>query len=201
MEEFTYIEKPDWVTWDAILACIKASHKVNDKRGFHMTNQEMSVEDLKKKLQSGHCFVALEGEKVVGTCSTILKTGRGWWARGKKIAYNCLDAVLPEYQGTDIFIELRAIRSKFIKSSGVEIIQLNTAEQNKVIQKMALKRGAKYVRYSATGKGADYYSVIMAEWINGCPFSDRYVNFMYKLSKFIIRALWKPGYKFRFWIG
>ncbi|MBO6081675.1 MAG: hypothetical protein J6P46_01475 [Bacteroidales bacterium] len=174
---------------------------MNDKRGFHMTNQEMSVEDLKKKLQHGHCFVALEGEKVVGTCSTILKTGRGWWARGKKIAYNCLDAVLPEYQGTDIFIDLRSIRSKFIKDSGVEIIQLNTAEQNKVIQKMALKRGAKYVRYSATGKGADYYSVIMAEWLNGCPFNDKFVSFMYNLSKIIIKTFWKPGYKFRFWFN
>lgn len=201
MDDFKYVEKPDWVSWDSILDCIRLSHQVNDKRGFHMTNQEMSAEDLQKKLRSGHCFVALDGDKVIGTCSTIIRKGNRWWSKGKTIAYNCLDGVLPEYQGTDVFIDMRGLRSRFIKNSGVDIIQFNTAEQNKVVQKMALKRGAKYVQYSATGRGANYYSVLMAEWLNGCPFSDKYCNFRFKLSKYLIKALWKPGYKFRFWFN
>ena len=199
MEELQFMEKPDWVTWESILECIKKSHKKNEKRGFHMTNQDMDAEGLQNKLKNGHCFVSLEGQKVVGTCSTIIKNGNRWWSKGKIVAYNCLDAVLPEYQGTDVFFGLRTLRSQFIKESKVDIIQLNTAEQNKVIQKMALKRGAKYVRYSATGKGANYYSVIMAEWLNSCPFSEKYCNFRFKLSKYLIKALWRPGYKFRFW--
>ena len=71
--DFKYLEKPDWISWDSILECIRESHKVNDKRGFHMTNQEMSSEQLQKKLKNGHCFVALDGDKVIGTCSTIIR--------------------------------------------------------------------------------------------------------------------------------
>lgn len=201
MDQIKFLEKPDWVTWESILDCIKKSHKKNEKRGFHMTNQDMTGDALRQKLQKGHCFVAIEGNKVVGTCSTIIKDGNRWWSKGEKVAYTCLDAILPEYQGTDVYFGLRALRSQFIKDSGVDIIQFNTAEQNKVVQKTALKRGAKYVQYSATGKGANYYSVIMAEWTNGCPFSDKYCNFRYKLSKLIIKAIWKPGYKFRFWFN
>lgn len=200
MEQFKYTEKPDWVTWDSVLECIRASHKVNDKKGFHMLNQEMTADELQKKLRSGHCFVALDGDKVVGTCSTIIRKGDRWWSRGKIIAYNCLDGVLPEYQGTDVFIDMRQFRSQFIKNNPeVEIIQFNTAEQNKVVQKLALRRGAKYVQYSATGKGANYYSVIMVQWLNGCPYSDRFINFMFSLSKIVVKIIWKPGYKLRLW--
>lgn len=198
MGKLQYMEKPDWITWDSILDCIRRSHEKNEKRGFHMTNQDVDALGLQKKLKDGHCFVALDDNKVVGTCSTIIKDGNRWWSKGKKVAYNCLDAILPEYQGTDVYFGLRTLRSQFIKESRVDIIQFNTAEQNKVIQKLALKRGAKYVMYSASGKKADYYSVIMAEWINGCPYSDRYCNCMFKMSKFIIKAIWKPGYKFRY---
>jgi len=199
MDSIQYIEKPNWVSWNSVLECIRKSHKVNDKRGFHMLNQEMTVDELQKKLQGGLCFVALEGDKVVGTGSTIIKKGNRWWSRGRRVAYNCLDAILPEYQGTDVYFGLREIRSQYLKKAGVDIIQFNTAEHNKVVQKIALRRGAKYVMYSATGKGANYYSVIMANWLNGCPFSDSYCNFMFKLSKFIVRVIWKPGYKLRFW--
>ena len=199
MDSIQYIEKPNWVSWNSVLECIRKSHKVNDKRGFHMLNQEMTVDELQKKLQDGLCFVALEGDKVVGTGSTIIKKGNRWWSRGRRVAYNCLDAILPEYQGTDVYFGLREIRSQYLKKAGVDIIQFNTAEHNKVVQKIALRRGAKYVMYSATGKGANYYSVIMANWLDGCPFSDRFCNFMFKLSKFIVRVIWKPGYKLRFW--
>ena len=198
MDKIQYLEKPDWVTWESIMECIRNSHKVNDKRGFHMLNQEMSVDDLKKKLRNGHCFVAIDGNKVIGTGSSIIRAGNRWWSWGKKVAYNCLDAIIEEYQGTDVYFGLREVRSRFLKEVGVDIVQFNTAEQNKVVQKIALRRGAKYVMFSATAKGADYYSVVMANWLTGCPYPDWFINFMYKLSKVVVKMFWKPGYKFRF---
>lgn len=193
------MEKPDWVSWEEIHDCLVKSHVVNEKKGFHMTNQDMGAADLQKVLQKGHCFVAIDGDKVVGTGSTIIKEGNRWWSKGKKVAYNCLDAILKDYQGTDVYFGLREVRSRFLKEVGVDIIQFNTAEKNKVVQKIALKRGAKYVMFSATGKGADYYSVIMAKWINGCPYSDWFCKIMFNMSKYVVKAIWKPGYKLRFW--
>lgn len=164
-----------------------------------MTNQDMSVENLQKELKDGYCFVALDDKRVVGVHGLKFFIGNRWWSKGKKVAYYCMDAILPEYQGTDVYLELQALRKKYNKQLGTEIIQFNTAEQNKVVRKIGQKCGAKTVMYSATGKGANYYSVIMAKWVDGCPFSDWYINFMFKLSKYVIMTLWKPGYKFRFW--
>ena len=82
------------------------------------------------------------------------------------MAYSTYDAVLPEYRGTDVYIGLDKIRSKYISDSGVRIRQCNTAEQNKTVIKICERAGYKFVQYSATGKGANYYSVIMVLWLD-----------------------------------
>ena len=200
MSKIEYLEKPEWVTWDDIHECLYKAHSVNRKKGFSMTNVGLSGEELKKKVGSGHCFIALEGKRVVGVaCLKIFKPNR-WWTK-KEVAYTFLDGIIPEYRGTDVFFGLEKIRNKFISDAGVRIRQCNTAEQNKTVIKLCTRGGYKIVQYSATGKGADYYSVIMVLWEDGCPYGDWFVNFMFKLSKFFIKTIWKPGYKIRFWFN
>ena len=97
-----------------------------------------------------------------------------------------------------MFFGLDSLRNKYIHDSGIRIRQCNTSERNKAVIKLCKKGGYKLVQYSATGKGATYYSVIMCMWEDGCPFSDRFCNFMFKLSKIITKTIWKPGYKCRF---
>ena len=109
-----------------------------------------------------------------------------------------MTGVLPDYQGTDVYIELMRLRDDYFKGSGVEILYFSTSENNKVVQKIGKLKHFKYVQYTATGEGADYYSVIMAKWKNGCPYNDKVCNFMFKLSKVVVKTIWKPGYKNRF---
>lgn len=199
MDKIQYIEKPEWVSWDAIHECLVLSHQVNAQDGLHMTNQDLKGEDLQKKLAGGHCFVALEGDKLVGVFGLKFFNGKRWWSWNKKVAYNCLDGILPDYQGTDVYFGLNDLRLKYIKDSDADMIQSNTAENNWRIRKICKVKKFKTVQFSATGKGADYYSVIMVKWLHGCPYSDRFVNMMFNLSKIIIKTIWKPGYKFRFW--
>ena len=200
MEEIIFMEKPDWVSWDDIHQCLYKAHQVNRIHGFNMLSQDMSGEELKNKLEgNGHCFVALDNEKLVGVATVRFFKSRRWWAWGKTVAYNGLDGVLKEYQGTDVFIGLQQMRNAAIKKSGVRIIQSNTAEENTLILRRVKKMGGKFVQYSATGKGADHYSIIMARWLDGCPWPDWFVNLMFNISKIVIRAIWKPGKKFR-WV-
>lgn len=197
MSEIKYIEKPDWISWDEIHDCIYKSHEVNRKKGLNMTSQNMTGLQLKEKLKNGYCFVALKNNIVIGTVSLLFINSKHWWWTRKTVAYTLLDAILPEYRGTDVFFGLEKIRNKYINDSGVRIRQCNTAEQNKTVIKLCKRAGYKIVQYSATAKGATHYSVIMALWEDGCPWPDWLVNFMFKLSKFTIRAIWKPGYKLR----
>ncbi len=201
MGDIKFVEKPDYVSWEEVVNCIREAHQKNKKRGFEMLNTKLSANELAEKLKDGFCFVALDGDRVVGTVSLrFLKSKTHWWTR-KKVAYTCYDGILPEYRGTDVFFGLDNLRNKYIHDSGIRIRQCNTAEQNKTVIKLCKKGGYKLVQYSATGKGAEYYSVIMVLWEDGCPYSDWFVNFMFKVSKVFIKTIWKPGYKKRFWFN
>lgn len=198
MEEIKYMEKPDWVSWDDVHQCLYNAHQVNRMHGFNMVSQDMSGADLEKKMgKNGHCFVALDERKLVGVSTVRFFKSRRWWAWGKTVAYFGLEGIIKEYQGTDVYFGLYEMRNAAIKKSGVRIIQSNTAEGNTLILRRVQKVGGKFVQYSATGKGADHYSIIMVRWLDGCPWPDWFVNFMFNISKIVVRAIWKPGKKFR----
>ena len=206
MEEIKYMEKPDWVSWDAIADCLRDAHSINKKRGFEMPGLDMTPEKLERKVGNGHCLIAFDGEKVIGTTTLqYYKIKKNiwlrYWTKGATFLYSGLEGIRREYQGSDVYLELQKLRKKVIDESGVEIVGFNTAEHNKVVLKTAKKGGGKYVLFSPSFKGAPYYSIYVLRWLHGCPYPDWYINFMFKLSKFVVKTLWKPGWKFRFWFN
>lgn len=199
MSEIQYMEKPEWVDWSKIQSCMHVSHQTNKKIGFEMVNSNISTQKLQDELKNGRCFVALDDSNVVGVaCLKLMKNKRKWWTR-KLVSYHCFDAILPEYRGTDVYLGLKKIRDNYDKACGVRIIQFHTAEGNKTVLKINEKMGCKRVQFAPTGHGATYYSVTMVKWIDGCPYPNWFVSFMYNLSKIISKTFFTPGYKFRFW--
>ena len=202
MSDIKYMVKPDWISWDEVQECQRKAHEAtNNRKGIHMTVQDISGDDLRRDIESGDgiCFVAVDNRRVVGVFGLKYITGTRWWSWGKKVACCCMDGILPEYQGTDVYFELEKLRIKYIKDSCAELIQCTTAEHNSIVRKITKIGKFKTVQFSPTCKGANYYSVVMVKWLNGCPFSDRFINFMFNLSKIVVKTIWKPGYKFRFW--
>ncbi len=188
MEEIKYLEKPDWVSWEDVLECLHEAHKVNKRIGFRMPGYDMTIDTFKEKLGDGHCFVALNGEKVIGIATVKFIKSRRWCTWGKKVAYNGLDGVLKAYQGTDVFPSLNALRYKYIRDSGVNVVEFNTSEHNKVVIKRNVMQGARKVQYAHARLAKDkYYSIVMVKWLNGCPYPNWLCNFMFKLSKIIIK--------------
>lgn len=198
MNDIQYMIKPDWISWDEVQECQRKAHEVNNTRGFHMQVQDITGEELKEFIGDGVCLVALDGKNVVGTTSLVFRRIRTWWSIGKLTAYSCMTGILPEYQGTDVYIDLMRLRDEYFNKSDADIFYFSTADNNKVVQKIGKLKKFKYVQYTATGEGADYYSVIMAKWKDGCPYNDIVCNFMFKLSKVVVKTIWKPGYKNRF---
>lgn len=197
MEEITYTIKPDWVTWEAVKECLLRAHEPNRAKGIVMHNQYMRPDEFEGHLKDAHCFVALKGEEVVGFMAFKILKCKKWWAKGQNVIYNCMDAIIPEYQGSDVYLELRRFREQHIKETGLRIIQSTTAENNTMVLKISAKRGGKNVRLIASSD-TDYYSVVMVRWLDGCPFSDRYIDLRFKLSCFLTKLLYKPGKKRRF---
>ena len=196
MEEIQYMLKPDWVTWQDIKDCMIKAHEPLRKKGVMMQNQTMTVEEFEKEYENASCFVALKGKEVVGTSSYKVRKVKMWWHKGE-VVYTFGDAIIPEFRGTDIYIELQRIRYDHIKKTGIRILMSNTEENNNLAMKLNKRRGAKQVKFYASPK-TWYYSVVMARWLDGCPFSDRYCVFQYKLSRFLVKTIWKPGRIVRF---
>lgn len=194
------MEKPDWVSWEEICECIRKANVVNDKKGFHMMFADIKPNELEKELKNGKCFVALYNNKVIGTTSYTIRKLRKWYVWGNVI-YHSFEGILPEYRGTDVYFRLCELKDRYVRETGIRIYQFHTAEQNKTVIKINKIYGFKLVQLNPTMKGADYYSVTMVRWDDGCPFPDWFLKYMYSLSKIVSKSLWKPGYKFRFWFN
>lgn len=192
MEELRVLEKPDWISWDDVQKCIHDAQLTNTTKGFDMSFGHQTGAELCEKVGDGYCFVVLnEKNAVVGTITLKVMDIKSWWHRGSA-GYHCFEAISPDYRGTDAYFDMHAHLIKKEKQLGLKVIYADTAEKNKVILKASKKTGWKHVQFT-TFQGCDYYSIYLVKWYDTCPFSDRYINFMFKLSKVIIKIIYKPG--------
>lgn len=185
------MEKPDWVSWDSIRICLNAAHKVNKKNGFEMLNSTITTENFIKMVKDAHCFVALVEDKVVGVDCVRIESLKKWYARGP-VLYYFGTGVHPEYRGTDVYLNLVELKSKYAISTGIKTHMFRTSEHNNTVIKIKKKNGFKLVQFQPTKKkDANYYQVTMVKWDDGCPFPDWFLKFMFNLSKVVSKVFFK----------
>ena len=176
------VEKPDWISWDDIKQCLYEAHAVNRAKGINMTHYLWPAERIEESLgEGGEMLVALDGNRLIGTAAVADKIGKSWYANGH-YAYVCFDAVHPDYAGKGIFKQLDAKREDLVRLKGYSVLIFDTNIKNTRRQKIALVQGYRYVRFFR-GKNIDHYSVVMAKWINGCPYSKCYCYYRYQKSR------------------
>lgn len=177
------VEKPDWVSWNDIKQCLYDAHASNREKGMNMSHYQWPEEKYISTIgENGRMFVALDGEKLVGVAAICDRTGDSWFTEGK-YAYMGFAGVLPNYNGHGIYNELVKVREDFAKRNGFKTLVFDTHEENKVIQNKALKNGYRYVHYFQAGN-KDHYCVIMAKWLEECPYSNLYCFYKFHVSKF-----------------
>ena len=115
------------------------------------------------------------------------------------MCYFCISAILPEYQGTDVYFNLNELKHEERKKHDIYLMYFDTAESNKLVQKLNKKRGFKYILYRSFAS-TNYYSVYMAKWTKKCPFPDWFLNCIFKLSEIYVKTRFKPGRIKRFGI-
>lgn len=176
------IEKPDWVSWEDIKQCLYEAHSVNRAKGINMTHYQWPAEKIKASLgENGFMLVALDGSKVVGTAGIGEKFGNRWYVNGR-YAYECYASVLPEYAGKGIYKMLEIKREERAKEEGYNVLLADTHSKNKHRIEIALKNGFRLVQFFRAGS-KDHFSVVIAKWLNGCPFSRRYCFYRYHKSR------------------
>lgn len=189
--EIIFLKKPDWISWDAVQECQAKAHKKNLSHGLKMHCSELTGEELASSLKNGICYVALDGNKVVGTTSLIIEEKRFLWYKRKRLGYLGMEGILPEYQGTEVFLGLQDIRMQDIKKEKIEILYFDTAESNMLVRKLQSRLGFKPCYYISF-KSTDYYSVTMAKWIVGKSIPDFLLNLFFRLSERYVKLRYKP---------
>jgi hypothetical protein len=193
MEDIKVMPKPDWVSFDDIHELLAAAHKRNYEKGIVLAYSQMTGEQIKEKLgDEGQCWVAMDGDKLVGTTSVTFFQGKKWWDRGKKVAHGCFTGILSQYQGLGIMEELNQKKYEYIIQHSVDMTEGDTAETNKTVLKVFGKEGFKVVGFFAP-QNSYHYSVRLVKWLNGCPYSDEYINRRCKWSERLTKWQYKPG--------
>ena len=192
MEEIKIVEKPDWISWDDIHELLLQAHKKNYEKGIVLGYTQMPGSKIKEKLgDEGCCWVALDGDKPVGTTSVTYFQGKSWWNKDKKVAHGCFTGILREYQGIGLMEELNAKKYEHVRKHGADMNEGDTAEDNITALKVFRKEGYKVVSYYAPP--TNHYSVRIVKWLNGCPFTDEYINRRFRIAKFLTKMQYKPG--------
>lgn len=175
------LEKPDWLSWDAIHQVIWDSHAENREKGIAMRNPSLSGDQIKNKLgENGKMLVALNDEnKLVGTAAVMPKEIKVWF--GKQVfAYCCFAAILPDYNGKGIYKEMCRRQEELARGMGLDKMIFDTHENNTRIINHALKAGYRFVNYRFY---RDHFNVVLAKWLDGCPFPDYYCRIEFLVSK------------------
>lgn len=193
MEEIKVMEKPEWVSWDDIRNLLNEAHKKNIEKGITMNTTTMSGEEIKKYIgEEGRCFVAFCGNQLIGTTSARITIGRKWYDKGKIVSKGAMSAILPRFQGMGILEEMNELRDAYIADKGVQVMEGDTPEENMVVRKFVARNGFKEVRYFPASH-QNHFSVYFVKWLEGCPFSEKYIRRRYNFSKIMTKIQYKPG--------
>lgn len=192
--------KDESVSWAQIQECLWKAHESNRGQGIVLKTTLLGPEELEARVNGNGArsttFVAMDGDRVVGTGTISFQKINKWFFKGVA-AHQMLMGVIPEYQGHGIYRKIDACRNALIEQEGVGLIYFGTAEGNLGKQKIAIKDGFRYVDFIAT-ETSDHYSVLMAKWIGKCPYSSLYIRFMYLRLKLKTKMLYRPGKVRRF---
>lgn len=182
------VEKPEWVTWDEIHEVLVKAHAQNRANGVNMKKPTLPGEKIAEEVgNEGKMFVALDGERVVGTLALIDKSGRRWYNTGK-YGYLCYGAVLPEYGGKGIYRSLYQVAETTAKQLGLIVLTRDTNERNARMLKITKQEGYHYVAYKVC---SDHFNIVRAKWLNKCPYPVWYINTRFLISKVIAKLRYK----------
>ena len=183
------IEKPDWVSWEDIHQVLYRAHEENRSKGMVMALPMKPAEEIAKIVgDEGIMFVTLDDTKVIGTCAIVPKKIKNKWYANEKFAYICFASLLPEYRGLGIFGEMERMRLAKVKELGYTAIYGDTHENNIHRIEIAKKDGFKIVDYIPW---KNHYNKAIIKWMGDCPYSDRYINFRFQLSRIFVKLRYR----------
>lgn len=193
MEEIRIVSKPDSVSYEDIHNLLYLAHENNRKNGLHIKTADMTGDELKAHVGAeGECYVALDGDRLVGVTAVRIVERNYHFAKGR-VADQILIAVHPDYVGKHISSHLHNEVVQFCKKNGLTRIEIRTAEKNQKMQSIELRWGFSYVNF-VHYSNLDHNTVVLMKWLDNKqrPSSVRLKTY-YTLRKMYVKARYKAG--------
>ncbi len=181
-DEIHILEKPEWASWDEVHEVIWKAHETNRVKGMNMAHAALSGKEIAEYLGAdGKMFVAVLGNKVIGTAAYKEQKTKFWFGEGV-YAYCCFASVLPEFRGAGVYGRLMKLREQIAMANGIDKMLFNTHPQNSRVIEVALKNGFEKVNYTI---GSDSAWVYMVKWLDGARHSKLKIKIVYNCIKIL----------------
>ena len=191
------VKQNDYITGKQIAELIRNAHSVNQKINLLYGTRNVTGSQIDEKICSdkSEVFVAISGDKIIGTGTVTIRKCDKWFF-SCEAAYIELAAVDPTQRGQHIFQKILDAQFKWISKLDLNLIYSVSAEENISMKKIFLKNGFKIVAYGA-GKSNNFYSVYYAKWIKKCPYREGYLKIRFLMDKIGHILVYKKGGKRR----
>ena len=177
------LQKPSTVSWLQVKNCLMEAHAQNREKGIVMSHPLWPPEQIGAFVEeSGVMFVAMDGEKLVGTLGVKERTGNYWFTRDS-FGYLCFGSLLPDYRGQGIYKALNDACEAYIRQKGYQVFALDTHVKNRHMQEISLRSGFRLVRFYHVSGDLPHNCVMMAKWVDACPYSAAYCKWQFFVSK------------------
>ncbi len=180
---------------EALTALLHRAYAPLGAAGMNFTAVDQSVEKTRERVRSGHCLVAAQGARLVGTVTVngMFDPNRQRWARATPwffradVAHLHQYAVDPDVQGSGIGRALMQACEDWARAQGHRAIALDTAVPAAALRARYAKAGFAEVAQVQWG-GKRYASVIMVKPLaaGGAPLREDDAEHHAAL----VRALW-----------
>lgn len=167
MNEVIIIERPCSIGWEDIRQTLLDAHRKNLENGLVVRSTTLDADQLREQVADGKCYVALDGEKLVGIAAVRIKTCDQWYCHGK-VAHFMLDSVLPDYQGMGIYSRLQEFRYAYVEAHGINVITTNTATRNERMINMLPQLGFHRGRLFKVAD-TNHFSITWVKWLSNEP--------------------------------
>ena len=182
MGEIIVIERPDTVSWEDIRLSLVEAHTTNLRHGLVVRSTMLSADQLRNQVADGKCYVALDGDKLVGVAAVRIKSCHSWYCNGK-VAHFLLDSVSTSYQGQGIYTLLQKKRYSYVQENDISVVTTNTAANNKRMVRMLPKHGF-YRAVMFHAKDTDHFSITWVKWLKCKPsWFNRLLHYAYSVVR------------------
>lgn len=220
MSRIEIIQQPEFISDDDIAALLHDAHQSTKEKGMNFTASYFTGEQNRKRLgEDGVFYVALaeaapaagqgqseavpaasqepaeaapaaKDKELAGVLAVCYeKDCKLWCHQGKDFAELKMMGVSTKFKGQGISSKLNdvVIKDAFERT---DLITFNTAEHNQRVIDFYERRGFVKVNYRSY-RSTNYYSVELAKWRDGCPYSAFTCKLRYALIRLKVRLFYK----------